>query len=64
MEQIIKDTRFLYALSVFAAAILIVSLFFQESTSFNKKQHEVRTVKKATFEQMVVNGFSFKSNLV
>lgn len=63
MEQLIKDTRFLYALSVFAAAILIVSLIFQEGDAF-KKQHEVRTVKKATFEQMVVNGFSFKNNLL
>ena len=63
MENIIKDTRFLYALSVFAAAVLIVSLIFQEGDSF-KKQHEVRTVKKTSFQQMVVNGLSFKNNLV
>ncbi len=60
MEQVIKDTRFLYALSIFAAAVLIVSLIFQESGF--KKDNEVRTMKKASFEQMVTIGSSYSDN--
>ncbi|MES2766719.1 MAG: hypothetical protein V4642_12665 [Bacteroidota bacterium] len=62
MEQVIKDTRFLYALSIFAAAVLIVSLIFQESGF--KRINEVRTIKETSFQQMVVNGISFKNNLM